>query len=668
VVNLIVPLRVGGSAFFMIRNFATKGARQKILVQIEHRQNHSQDPAPSMKKIIKQLALIIIPSLLCVTQQAYSQVIQTVVGNGSAGYSGDGGPATSASLYSPHGIFFHNGQLVIADMNNSAIRYVNSSGYIYSLYSGYYNSPIGVALDGNGYIYVADGDWGMIREFQGGNDPLNLNPNAGLNLTLDSARTKLYCIHEFSNLVTRVSTVVPYGGQPNGVVTIVAGNGTQGYSGDGGPATSAKLNVDSYYFQSGNVIVSAVAVDNQSNVFIADIGNNVIRKVNASGIISTVAGNGTAGFSGDNGQAVSAKLYHPAGVATDTQGNLYIGDAGNHRVRRVDYLTGIITTVAGTGTASYSGDSGAATNATLNSPTGLAFDGSGNLYISDTGNNVIRKVTYSSVTISTSSSPSSGGTTSGGGTKINGSTATLIATPASGYAFVNWTEGGTPVSSTSNYTFTVNGNRTLVANFAVTYTISIANYPSGWGTSIGGGTKISGSSVTVTATPVSGYTFVSWTEGDGTVPAWNDSFPGPHHGEVLAGFQFGPVVSTSASYTFTAGGDRTLTAHFANNNCTGSVTLLLGDTDLDYADITDQNGTEVQHYPFVPGGTGLTETFNVHPGQHYIFNGYTSYRTYHAEFYPVGNYSYIDPLDSGLIVDGVIYLPYYDGDDAIDCN
>jgi sugar lactone lactonase YvrE len=596
-----------------------------------------------MKKTAKQLALVIISSVLCVTQHAYSQVIQTVVGNGTAGYSGDGGPATSASLAGPHGIFFYNGQLVIADMYNSAIRYVNSSGYIYSLYSGSFSSPMGVALDGNGYIYVADGDWGTIREFQGGNDPLNLDNNPGLNLTLDSTRTNLFCIHEYGNIVTRVNTVVPYGGQPNGIVTTIAGNGTRGYSGDGGPATSASLNVDSYYFQSGYAIVSALTLDNQGNVYIADIGNNVIRKVGTNRVINTVAGKYSpgGGFSGDGGPATNAQLLHPAGVAVDTQGNLYIADSGNNRIRRVDHVTGIITTVAGTGTAGYSGDGGASTSATLNSPSGLAFDASGNLYISDTGNNVIRKVTLS-VTITTTSSPTAGGTTSGGGTKTYDSSVTVTATPASCYSFVNWTVGGTQVSTSSNYTFTANANQTLVANFALnTYSISTSSYPANGGTTSGGGTVNCGSSVTVTAIPAPGYTFVDWTEHDSSSSSWDSDADGSYY------FAGPEEVTNTASYTFTVTGPRTLTAHFSTN-CTGTFGLLVADYALDWGVVVDQSGNTVWSASPIFSDIGVSNTFPAVAGQHYTFTGHRdatasiSAVDFHLEFFPFQQDAYID--------------------------
>jgi hypothetical protein len=171
----------------------------------------------------------------------------------------------------------------------------------------------------------------------------------------------------------------------SGIITTVAGNGTQGFSGDGYAATNANL-----------AVPSGVAVDAAGNLFIADTYNNRIRLVDAvSGTITTVAGNGTAGFGGDGGLATSASLDVPFGVAVDGSGNLFIADIGNQRIRRVDKTTGKITTVAGNGTAGFSGDGGPATSASLNLSiwnSGISLDSAGNLFIPDSGNERIRRV------------------------------------------------------------------------------------------------------------------------------------------------------------------------------------------------------------------------------------------------------------------------------------
>ncbi|MCB4790804.1 MAG: carboxypeptidase regulatory-like domain-containing protein [Elusimicrobia bacterium] len=283
-----------------------------------------------------------------------SGLMSTFAGNGTAGYSGDGGPATAAQINYSAGIAVDaSGNVYIADTNNYRIRKVNASGIISTFagtgtsgFSGdgglaasaQLNTPNGVAVDASGNVYIAD-----------------------------------------NTRVRKVNT--------SGIISTIAGNGSVGYSGDGGPATLAQIN-HSY----------GVAVDASGNVYIADsnVGDsnyNRIRKVNASGIISTFAGNGTLGYSGDGGLAASANLSGADGVAVDASGNVYIADNWNNRIRKVNTL-GIISTFAGNGVQGYSGDSGSATSAKLNYPDGVTVDTSGNVYIADQYNNRIRKVYF----------------------------------------------------------------------------------------------------------------------------------------------------------------------------------------------------------------------------------------------------------------------------------
>jgi uncharacterized protein (TIGR03437 family) len=255
-------------------------------------------------------------------------------------------------------------------------------------------NPLGIAVDSSGIVYIADATNNRIRKVSGGaistyagNGSTGFSGDGGpatagavwspFAVAVDRAGN-LYIADASNFRIRKVAT--------NGAITTVAGGPTPGFSGDGGPATSAGL-----------LLPGGVAVDSNGNLYIADIGNNRIRKVNASGIINTVAGNGSKGYSGDGGAATSAMFNFSSsrvGLAVDAAGNLYITDTGNSRVRKVD-ASGIVTTVAGNGIAGFSGDGGPATSAGLNNPNDVAIDSNGNLYIADTTNNRVRKVTMS---------------------------------------------------------------------------------------------------------------------------------------------------------------------------------------------------------------------------------------------------------------------------------
>jgi uncharacterized protein (TIGR03437 family) len=332
---------------------------------------------------------------------ATTGVLTLVAGNGSVGFSGDNGPATNAQLANPGGIAVDSaGNLYIADSGNARIRKV-SGGVITTVAgggsSGYFDTgpatsaqlwgPGGIALDSNGDLYFADTAlYGLVRKVSGGViTTVAGGGSSGLGDNGPATSAQLYmptgvAVDSAGNLYiadyNRIRKV------SNGVITTVAGNGTQGSSGDNGPATSAQL--------SGAM---GIAADSAGNLYIADSGN--IRKV-SNGVIATVAGNGTQGFSGDNGPATSAQLYWPWGVAIDSAGNLYIADSYNNRIRKV--TNGVITTVAGNGTQSFSGDDGPATSAQLYGSHGVAAGPDGSVYIADSSNNRIRKVTNGVVT------------------------------------------------------------------------------------------------------------------------------------------------------------------------------------------------------------------------------------------------------------------------------
>jgi uncharacterized protein (TIGR03437 family) len=315
----------------------------------------------------------------------------TVAGNGAYRFSGDGGPAVGASLNAPLGAAVDSvGNLYFADTNNNRIRKV-SGGTITTVagngtvgFSGdggpatsaSLNFPQGVAVDSAGNLYIADTNNHVIRKVSGGTittvagelrdtqfdyfGPCCSFPKA---VAIDSAGN-LYIADSGNLRVRKVS---------GGTETTVAGNGTVGFSGDGGPATMASLSP------------IGVAVDSSGNLYIADFDNSRVRKV-SGGTITTVAGNGISGFSGDGGSATSASLLYPSGVAVDSAGNLYIAD---DRIQKVS--GGTITTVAGNGNQRFSGDGGPAVSASL-SPFGVAVDSVGNVYFSDNGNNRIRVV------------------------------------------------------------------------------------------------------------------------------------------------------------------------------------------------------------------------------------------------------------------------------------
>jgi len=279
-----------------------------------------------------------------------SGIITTIAGNGTPGYWGDGGQATAAELYEPSYVLADGaGNIYISDSRNYCIRKINTSGIISTI------AGIGGSL---GYA----GDTGPATAALL-NIPYGLVMDAGGNL---------YVADRSNHCVRKIST--------SGVITTIAGNGTPGFTGDGVAAASTELYQPNY-----------LCLDLSGNLVISDNGNQRIRKVNASGIITTIAGIGTLGSAGDMGMATAAQLSWPAGLKYDPAGNLYIADAYNYKVRKVN-TSGIITTVAGTGTSGYTGDGGPALIAELGSPYDICFDAGGNLLIDDYLNNCIRKI------------------------------------------------------------------------------------------------------------------------------------------------------------------------------------------------------------------------------------------------------------------------------------
>jgi sugar lactone lactonase YvrE len=375
-------------------------------------------------------------------------IISTTAGNGTAGYGGDGGPAASAELNTPWGTAVDpGGNFYIADTGNSRVRVVNTQtgsitvagvtvqpGAIATVagngvagYSGdgipatqaELNQPISLVIDGAGNLYIADSVNARIREVStsgviatvAGNGQAGSSGDGGpatnaefyspRGVALDSSGN-LY-IADFSanrvRAVNRQSSAITIAGitiQP-GTIATVAGNGTAGYSGDGGLAVQAEINGP-----------SNLAIDSASNLYIADYYNNFIRKVSlATGTITTAAGSGTPPYNnyfwGDGGPATKAQLWLPGGVTVDAAGDFYVVDTNNNRIRIVSAATGIINTLAGSGPVpndyGYAGDGGPATSALLNFPMGTAIDSKGNFYIADRFNNRIREVNVQQTTL-----------------------------------------------------------------------------------------------------------------------------------------------------------------------------------------------------------------------------------------------------------------------------
>jgi len=304
------------------------------------------------KQFLRSSFLMTAMTLLSATTVGVSaQTISTIAGNGTVGFAGDNGLATAAMLNHPKGIAADkSGNLYFADLDNSRIRKISTSGIITTVagngtagFSGdmgaavnaMLNGPQAVAFDASGNLIIADTQNRVIRK-------------------VDSF----------------------------GIITTIAGTGTvEGYSGDGGPATQALIHqpVD-------------LAVDSAGNIYFADSTGQRIRKIATNGIITTVAGNGNAGFSGDGSSAVTSELNFPVSISFDTSGNLYIADSNNFRIRMVSAASSTMSTFAGNGTEGFSGDGGAPTSATINYPYSVRIDSFNRLFIADTSNNRVRIV------------------------------------------------------------------------------------------------------------------------------------------------------------------------------------------------------------------------------------------------------------------------------------
>ena len=358
------------------------------------------------------------------TQQACGQIITTFAGTGSRGYTGNGGPATAARFDNVFDVavdIYNN--IYVTDLDNNVVRKIDTNGIISTVVgngfrtgvgvgSGGYtgnggpatdaelNQPLGIAVDVSGAIYVGDAVNYVVR---------NVNPGGIINTiagshatsgtyTEGAPATASVIYPASSNIGVRYPNIYFIDNASHirsvniltGIMHNTVGNGIVGYSGDGGPATAAEM----------SSLSGAIIFDAPGNMYFADAGNNVVRKVNTSGIITTIAGGGYAlhsgfssipGYSGDGGPATDATLNSPEGIAFDAVGNLFIADHINQVIRKVD-TRGIITTFAGNATIGYTGDHGPAFDASFQIPAGIAIDNIGRIYIADEQNNVVRRI------------------------------------------------------------------------------------------------------------------------------------------------------------------------------------------------------------------------------------------------------------------------------------
>lgn len=278
-------------------------------------------------------------------------LISTYAGSGKGGFAGDGGPATAAKLLSPQGMAFDKqGNLYLAEIFNQDVRKISATGII-TTYAGTGSSG-----------YTGDGGQATTATF---NEPVSVAVDSGGNV---------YVADELNDVVRKIT--------PAGIISTVAGNGTSGFKGDGGPATAAEITTP-----------TDIAFDSSWNMYISD-DNNYIRKVDVhTGIITSVVGCGNEGYAGDGGPATAAEIDGPIGIALDKAGDIFIVDNDNGRIREAYASTGIINTIVGNGGTGFSGDSGMATAAEVDLPFYVKLDAAGNLYFTDGGNNRVRMVT-----------------------------------------------------------------------------------------------------------------------------------------------------------------------------------------------------------------------------------------------------------------------------------
>ncbi len=515
---------------------------KKLLVHYSFRTKNTQI------KNMFCLAVIFIFNCSFLYSQPYS--IATFAGNGytatlgMGGFSGNGGQATAAELNLPAGVAVDpSGNVYIADQFNQRIRMVNTNGIITTFAGNGYNTgssggysgdggnptsaelnyPTGVAVGPDGgftAVYIADRYNNRIRQVYDGfiftlaGNGFDADGGGGYSgdggvataaeLYLPwgvgvSSTGNVYIADSYNNVIREVKDPTL-----TAIVTF-AGNGSANFSGDGGQATAAEISRS-----------QGVAVDGSGNVYIAD-GNGRIRKVNTAGIISTVAGGGTSGL-GDGGPATAAEI-DAYGLAVDAPGNIYIASFNDNRIRKVN-TSGIISTIAGNGTGGYTGDGGPGIDAEIWGPSGVAVDGSGNVYIADYINNRVRKLTPITCALSEGTPTVNQNVLCNGG--ANGSATAAIPTGGLSPYTYQWNSGTASTTSSNNtlsagtYTITATDYNGCSATASV-----IITQPAAWGLNIVSVTNVYcfGGTGSVTAGAATGgtspYTY-SWSAGIGT--------------------------------------------------------------------------------------------------------------------------------------------------------
>jgi sugar lactone lactonase YvrE len=327
-----------------------------------------------------------------------AQIITTIAGNGKTGFTGDGGQAIAARLNLPVNLTFDKNQnIYIADTYNNSIRRIDSETGIITTIVRNNNkfavdglkTPTGIAFDEKDNLYIAELENERIRRvnIESGKEMTLVGTKSETespNINYDMAGPFNVVFDKEGNLYVSVpgESKIRRVDFATGDITDAAGTDEIGFSGDGKLATNARISNP-----------TGMVIDDKGNLYFSDTGNDRIRKINTNtGIITTIAGTGSKKSTKDDVLALKTNLSNPLGLAVDKDGNLFFVDRGSNRVRKIDITTNNVTTIAGTGKSGFSGDEGPATAAKLSNPTGIAFDKVGNLYIVDRGNNRIRKI------------------------------------------------------------------------------------------------------------------------------------------------------------------------------------------------------------------------------------------------------------------------------------